>query len=233
MSSVAVLLPAHNEEAAIGLVIDDIRSVLLTTNGLFSSEISIVVVDNCCTDKTAQIAKDEGAQVLTCPTRGKGNAVRMALQEVEADYYVMLDSDYTYPAAHIPEMLRLLKYRADVVIGYRQWQDHGATAGVNKIGNWVLTKMARVLLGYPVQDVCSGMWGFRRDAVSRFALKSTDFALEVELLAEALRTECRIAQMSISYRARLDGSRTKLRVADGIKIAKVLVNLGNARRRGT
>lgn len=207
---VAVLLPAYNEEVAIGLTLDDVRYWL--------PDAERVVIDNNCTDETVGIARKFGATVIVCKERGKGCAIRKALEEVEADYYMMIDSDYTYPAIHLVDVIRLLKHHADVVIGYRMWQAKGATAKVNKLGNWGLTKIARILYGYPVHDVCSGMWGFRREAVEAFELGSMGFTLEVELFTEAVRTRCRIEQIPIEYRARFHDSNSKLNLRSGLEI---------------
>ena len=207
---VAVLLPSYNEEKTIGLTIDDVLSSV--------PEADVVVIDNNCTDHTVDVAGQFGVRVMSCARQGKGCAIRKAFAEVDADYYVMIDSDYTYPARHIPEVLRLLIHRADVVIGYRQWNARGAIARTNKLGNWGLTKIARVLYGYPVHDVCSGMWGFRREAVEKIVLQSTGFTLEVELFTEAVRTGCRIEQIPIEYRARFHDSNSKLRLSTGLEI---------------
>lgn len=217
MSDVAVLLPAYNEELTIGLTIDDVKA--------WVPDAEIIVIDNNCTDKTARIAEEAGVTVIPTPRsmQGKGYAMRWGFGSFNFDYYIMIDSDYTYPAKHIPDILRLLEHRADVVMGYRQWQAKGAISRANKLGNWGLTKIASIIYRYPVHDLCTGMWGFRREAIDNFILLSAGFTLEAELFLESLRTGCRIEQMPIEYRARFYDSDSKLRVWTGLKIGRFLV----------
>lgn len=215
MEKIVVLLPAYNEETAIGLTIDDVHHNL--------PEAEVVVINNCCTDETVWIAHKWGATVIDCPIPGKGNAVRKALAEVDADYYIMMDSDYTYPAQHLYDLVRLLRHRADVVVGYRQWGARGSIAKFNSLGNWGLTKIARLLYHYPVHDVCSGMWGFRRVAVEQFNLTSTGFTLEADLFINTIRSGLRFEQMPIEYRSRVYEDISKLRIGNGIEIAKFML----------
>lgn len=216
-SEVSVLLPAYNEESTIGLTIDDVKT--------WVPEAEIVVIDNNCSDKTAEIAEKAGVTVIPTPRgfQGKGYAMRWGFGTLSYDYYIMLDSDYTYPAKHIPDILRLLRYKADVVMGYRQWQAKGAISRANKLGNWGLTRIASTLYRYPVHDLCTGMWGFRRGAIDKFNLMSAGFTLEAELFVESLRTRCRMEQMSIEYRSRFYDSDSKLRVMTGLEIGWFLI----------
>lgn len=215
----AVILPAYNEEATIGLTIEDVHHNIPSA--------LVVVVDNNCTDRTRELALDLRAMVTRCSKQGKGHAVQTALQRVVADYYVMIDADYTYPARHIPDIVRLLRHKADVVIGYRQWQSKRATSAVNRAGNWGLSMMARTLYRFPVHDVCSGMWGFRRRVAEKLKLESAGFTLEAELLVKCLRMGARIEQIPIEYRARFYDSKSKLRVSTGLGIGKYLLTHRN------
>lgn len=215
----AVILPAYNEEKTIGPTIDDVKHSMPSAH--------VVVVDNNCADRTREIALDMGAIVLKCTKQGKGHAVQSALQRSATNYYIMMDADYTYPARHIPDMVRLLRHNADVVVGYRRWQARKATSAVNRVGNWGLSLMARMLYGYPVHDVCSGMWGFRRSVAEKLKLESAGFTLEAELLVKCLRMGARIEQMPIEYRARFYDSKSKLRVSTGLGIGKYLLTHKN------
>ncbi|GAF80134.1 unnamed protein product [marine sediment metagenome] len=104
-AKVSIILPMLNEAETIGKVIDEIPQRALEQAGY---SVEVLVVDNGSTDQTAQIAREKGARVITEPRRGKGRAVRTAFEQVNADFVFMINSDYTYPATYIPDMLNLL-----------------------------------------------------------------------------------------------------------------------------
>src|SRR5574343_230429 len=217
-----ILLPALNEELAIGKVLEEIRGEVKTPH-------FVVVVDNGSTDRTAEIAKGMGATVLTVKVRGKGNGVRNGIAAllsefcpVEWDRLVMLDSDFTYPARYIDSVASGLS-ESSVVIGVRHTKEEKAMTKINVLGNKVLSGMTSAVYGVRVRDVCSGLWGFRREVLEKFSLTSSGFALEVDFLANAWRNGCRIGQIEIEYRARLDGSKAKLKVKDGLRIGWYIV----------
>ena len=110
---ICIILPALNEEPTIGKVIDEIPKQALEREG---HQVEVLVVDNNSSDRTRQVAEEKGARVITESRRGKGRAVRTALESVKADFVLMLDADYTYPATYIPEMLNFLKQDYSVVI---------------------------------------------------------------------------------------------------------------------
>ena len=222
---VAVILPAYNEAESIGRVIDEIQALPLNC--------AIIVADSESTDGTAEIAVSKGACVISCH-RGKGRAIREALQRVSADFIFMLDSDYTYPAQYIIPMLRLLKgyddpphwfLPSDAVYGLRVKMFPGAMSPVHRFGNKILTQLANVLFSPPwTCDLCSGMWGFRRgtaDLLSR-DLIADDFTLEADIYSTLAFHKCRLDYVEIVYRAR-QGSKPKLRLGDGFRIAWFLI----------
>lgn len=210
-----VILPAYNEEQTIGRVIDEIRALPM--------ECEILVMDNASTDETCNIATYKADIVATEPIQGKGNAMRRGFKLARTPYVIMMDSDYTYPAKSIPAIHTLLSGKFDVVIGYRHWREDGAMTSVNTLGNKMLSLLASVLYRKRVHDVCSGLWGFRRDALDKLCLNSGGFTLEAELLTEVVRHRCKLIQIPTGYRSRPDGSVAKLRVWDGIKIGWCLV----------
>lgn len=113
---VSIILPALNEAETIGRVIDEIPREQLEHSGY---SVRTIVVDNNSSDDTGKVARDRGAEVIFEPRRGKGIAVKTAFQYCNSDYIFMLDSDYTYPATYIPQMLILLEDGFSVVIGSR------------------------------------------------------------------------------------------------------------------
>ncbi|MEM2948406.1 MAG: glycosyltransferase family 2 protein [Candidatus Anstonellales archaeon] len=211
---IAILLPTYNEEESIGEMIRKIRGV--------SKKYEIFVVDSESKDRTVEIARKMGARVIVVKGRGKGRAVGVAFKKINADFLVMMDADGTYPADRIPEFLEKLK-ECDVVIGSRFAGriEEGAMKIVNKIGNILLTVLAKVLYGRKITDVCSGMWGFRREAYKGMNITAPHFELEADLFSEAANKKMKICEIPIVYRRR--GGSTKLRVRDGLRIAWWLV----------
>lgn len=213
---ICIILPALNEEATIGKVIAEIPRQTLEEKGY---KVTVMVVDNGSTDRTGQIARENGAEVIVEPRRGKGRAVRTALEWTEADFVFMLDSDYTYPATYIPEMLDLLEQGYPVVIGsrLRGKVEPGAMSRINLIGNHLLAWLASLLYCKRVSDLCTGLWGFRGEVIKNVQLSAFGFEIEAELFAQLAKRGYRIAEVPIHYRPR--PTRPKLNsLKDGLKI---------------
>ena len=117
----------------------------------------------------------------------------------------------------------MLKKNADVVMGYRRCKQTGSMTFINSIGNHVLSFLAGVLYDYWVKDVCTGMWGFRREVLEKYNLTSNGFTLEADLFVNAMKNKNAVRQLPISYRARPDGSHAKLKVRDGFAIGWFLI----------
>jgi len=221
-AKVSIILPALNEAETIGKVIDEIPRQALEQEGY---SIEVLVVDNGSTDQTAQIAQGKGATVISEPRRGKGRAVRTAFEQVTADFVFMLDSDYTYPATYIPDMLKLLNQGYSVVIGSRLKgkREKGAISGWNMIGNQVLTLMAKILYRARISDLCTGYWGFRGEVIPQLNLSAVEFTLEADLLSQVAKKGYRIGEVPIHYRCRPSPSKLPSRRAV-VQIALALVN---------
>lgn len=206
----AILLPTYNEEKNIEDVIERVRKV--------NKKYEIVVVDSESKDRTVEIARELGAKVISVKGRGKGRAVGVAFSKINADFLVMMDADGTYPAEKIPEFLEKLR-ECDVVVGSRFAGriEEGAMKRINRIGNRMLTLLARLLYGRKITDVCSGMWGFRKEAYKRMKITAPHFELEADLFSEAVKKNMKICEVPIVYRKR--GGVAKLRIVDGVGIA--------------
>lgn len=215
-TDLTILLPALNESRAIGTLIDEIRDEVRIAHVL-------LVADSNSTDSTASIAATKGCTVVTSPARGKGNAVRTAVSQITTPYVIMLNSDLTYPPEHIETIYRRLVKGADVVIGVRALVHTGAMTFLHSVGNWCLSKLASVLYGVPITDLCTGMWGFRASALKSFNLTSTHFTLEADFYINTVKGKYLLQQIPIGYRCRVDGDRPKLRLSDGFKIGKFLL----------
>ena len=206
MKKVSVVLPALNEEETIGKVIDEIPVEELEAKGY---QIEIIVVDNGSTDKTAEIAAAQGAKVISEPNRGKGRAIRTGFGTVSGDFVFMLDSDFTYPAGYITQMVELLESGYDVVIGSRLngSVEQGAIKRFNLVGNHLLAFLANMLYGTRVSDLCTGFWGFKVDVLRSLNLDAVGFELEANMLVEVARHKYHVGEVPIQYRRRATASK--------------------------
>ncbi|MGA2885004.1 MAG: glycosyltransferase family 2 protein [Halobacteriota archaeon] len=219
MDRVAFLIPTLNEAPSIGLVIESIPVAELADNGY---ETAVYVVDGRSADQTREIAVQKGAQVITEERSGKGAAIQTAFLAVDADYVIIADGDNTYPVSVATEMLRLLQTN-DVVIGSRLKGsiEPGAMTRLNVVGNILLTSLARLLFHAKISDVCTGLWGYRRDALRRLELAADGFEIEAEMFAECVSKGLRIVEIPITYRAREDQPKLSS-LRDGVKIGLFL-----------
>lgn len=211
-----IILPAYNEEVGIDRVLQEIQDLKLKCR--------LLVGDNNSTDRTREVCRARGVEPVSVMERGKGNVIRALLKAVDTPYVIMLDSDFTYPLAYAHPIYALLKLEQnDVVLGIRALREKGAMGRLHAAGNWGLSYLASMLYGYRVYDLCTGMWGFRKDALQQMRLKSTGFTLEADFFTSAMKAKLRVGQVPIAYRGRVDGSKSKLRMDDGFKIGWFLV----------
>jgi len=218
---IAVILPAYNEAESIGHVIAEVPKQQLERLGY---SVQIVVVDNNSRDNTAEVARDNGAEVIFESQRGKGIAVKTALEACNADFIFMLDADYTYPATYIPEMMSHLEDGHPVVIGSRLKGklQPGAMKRVNVIGNHILTILAVTLYQCRTTDLCTGFWGFRAEVAKSLDIKANGFDLEADMFSQIARQRLAIGQVPIDYRPR-SGSSKLGSIKDGLRIARKLI----------
>ena len=219
---VAVLVPCYNEEMTVGKVVDDFRAVLPGAR--------IYVYDNNSTDATAGIARDHGAIVVREPRQGKGNVVRQMLRDIDADYYVMVDGDDTYPAEAAAAMLdQLAAGEADMVVGdrlsngtYGRENDRAFHGFGNNLVRWLI----KHLYGFEYSDVMTGYRAFNRVFAKTMPVLSNGFEIETELSIHAVDKGWRITELPIEYRDRPEGSESKLSTfSDGFKVLKMIMSL--------
>jgi dolichol-phosphate mannosyltransferase len=208
-------LPAYNEEAAIGQVLDEISSLSVPTK--------VLVINNNSKDKTEEIALSKGAYVITESRQGKGYAVSTGIKAIDTPFTVMMDADGTYPAAYVPMMLGYLQNNWDIVVGVRRRNAAGAVPKANILGNSLLTRTAEVLYTRKIGDLCTGMWGWKTEMLKRANITSKGFTLEAELFVHACKGGCVVGRMDIDYRSRPNGSESHLHIKDGIKIGYHLI----------
>jgi len=212
MPNVAVLIPCHNEETAIGKVVGDFRQVL--------PEAAIYVYDNNSRDRTAEVARAARAIVRTETLQGKGNVVRRMFADIEADIYVLVDGDATYEAASAPKMIKaLLDGPLDMVNGARVTTIQQAYRPGHRFGNWLLTSMAAWIFGDRFRDMLSGYRVMSRRYVKSFPALAAGFETETELTVHALELRMPSAEVETPYKDRPSGSVSKLSTFyDGFRI---------------
>ncbi len=217
---VAVVIPCLNEQATIGRVLDGFRASL--------PEADLYVLDNNSSDKTPQVAREHGAVVLRETRPGKGFAVRKAFREVEADIYLLVDGDDTYPAEDARRMMKpILDGVADVVVGTRLGSESGSEfRWVNRAGNRILLGFLTALFRANVTDLLSGYRAMTREFVKQAPVLSAGFELETELSVLALEREFRTVEVPIRLRPRPSGSHSKISVVwDGFRILSAIFTL--------
>ena len=221
MDKIAVLIPCYNEEKTIKKVVEDFKREL--------PEAKIYVYDNNSNDKTAEIAKKAGAIVRHETRQGKGNVIRTMFREIEAESYIMVDGDDTYPAENAKEMISyVLNDDVDMVIGDRlsstyfkenKRMFHGFG---NKLTRFLINRIYKS----DIRDVMTGYRAFSYRFVKTFPVMSKGFELENEMTIHALDKNLKIKNVIIEYRDRPSGSESKLNtVSDGIKVMKTIFTL--------
>lgn len=219
--TVAVLIPCYNEAATVEAVVTSFRAVL--------PDACIYVYDNNSTDGTAALAEKAGAIVRHEPCQGKGNVIRRMFREVEADCYVMVDGDNTYPAEDAPKMVEMvLNHQVDMVIGDRLSSTYFAEnkRPFHNLGNRMVRSLVCRLWHTQVHDIMTGYRAFSRRFVKLFPVMTSHFEIETEMTIHALDKRFVLREVPIAYRNRPDGSESKLNTfGDGIKVLKTIFTL--------
>ena len=219
---IAVLIPCYNEELTIEKVIKDFRKEL--------PDADIYVYDNNSKDRTAEIAKENGAIVVHEYKQGKGNVVRSMFRDIEADIYVMADGDDTYPAEEVHKLIEpIVNGEADMAIGDRL--TNGTYQKENKrhfheFGNNLVKKAINVAFKTDLKDIMTGYRAFNKLFVKTMPVLSPKFEIETEMSLHALDKKFIIKEIPIVYRDRPQGSVSKLNTfSDGIKVLKTIVKM--------
>lgn len=216
----AVLIPCYNEATTIAKVVADFRAAL--------PDAVIWVFDNDSSDDTRQVAAAAGAVVRRVAARGKGNVVRAMFRDVDAEAYLMVDGDDTYPAAAATELLEdVAAGVADMVVGTRL-ESHEAQSfrRFHAFGNRLVRACIGTLFGRPVRDVMSGYRAFSRRFVKAMPVLSHGFEIETEMTVFALSNDYVLAERVIDYRNRPAGSESKLHTfRDGARVLRTILFL--------
>lgn len=218
MDQIAVLIPCYNESKTIQKVISDWKKEL--------PEACIYVYDNNSTDGTAELAVAQGAVVRYEYAQGKGNVIRRMFREIDAECYIMVDGDDTYPVENAREMVdKVLCHGADMVVGDRLSSTYFEEnkRPFHNFGNSLVRKFINMLFHTDIQDIMTGYRAFSYNFVKTFPVLSKGFEIETEMTIHAVDKNMRIENVIVQYRDRPEGSVSKLNtISDG---AKVLITI--------
>ena len=198
---IAVLIPCYNEAQSIGTVVSDFRKVL--------PEAVIYVYDNNSTDETARVAAAAGAEVRKEPRQGKGNVVRRMFREIDADCYLMVDGDGTYPADAAETLIQpVLDQEADMVIGDRLSTTYFKEnkRPLHNAGNKLVRNLINRLWHVNIHDIMTGYRAFSRKFVKLFPVMSEGFEIETEMTIHALDKRFAIVEKPVEYSDRKEGT---------------------------
>lgn len=218
---IAVLIPCYNESKTIEKVVKDYKKVL--------PDADIYVYDNNSKDGTDEIAKNAGAIVRYEYRQGKGNVIRTMFREIDADCYLMIDGDDTYPADAAKEMCDLvLDGRADMVIGDRLSSTYFTEnkRPFHNFGNRIVRWLINTLFKNNIKDIMTGYRAFSYEFVKGFPVLSKGFEIETEMTIHAVDKNFKLVEIPVTYRDRPEGSVSKLNTySDGIKVLKMIATL--------
>lgn len=221
MDKIAVLIPCYNEEQTIEKVIKDSRAAL--------PDAVIYVYDNNSSDRTSEIAEANGAVVRHEYVQGKGNVIRRMFREIDAECYIMVDGDDTYPMDSAPGMCELvLKKNADMVVGDRLSSTYFTEnkRPFHNFGNSLVRGSINHLFDCDIRDVMTGFRAFSFEFAKTFPVLSTGFEIETEMTIHAVNNHMQIENYIIEFRDRPEGSESKLNTySDGMRVLMTIARL--------
>ncbi len=221
MDKVAVLIPCYNEEKTITKVVEDARRAL--------PEAVVYVYNNNSSDRTAELAAAAGAVVRNEYMQGKGNVIRRMFREIDAQCYIMVDGDDTYPMEAAPEMVQLvLERNSDMVVGDRLSSTYFTEnkRPFHNFGNSLVRGSINRLFDCSIKDIMTGYRAFSYDFVKTFPVLSHGFEIETEMTIHAVYNNMQIDNVIVDYRDRPEGSTSKLDTfGDGFRVLGTIFNL--------
>ncbi|MCM1257801.1 MAG: glycosyltransferase family 2 protein [Roseburia sp.] len=221
MDKIAVLVPCYNESKTIRKVVEDFKRVL--------PEAVIYIYDNNSNDGTDEIAREAGAIVRYEYKQGKGNVIRRMFRDIDAECYIMIDGDDTYPAEAAPEMVKMVfEQNADMVVGDRLSSTYFTEnkRPFHNFGNSLVRKSINVLFETDIKDIMTGYRAFSYLFVKTFPVLSKGFEIETEMSIHAADKNMQVENVVIEYRDRPEGSVSKLNTfSDGFRVLKTIARL--------
>lgn len=221
MDKIAVLIPCYNEEQTITKVVRDVKAVL--------PEAVVYVYDNNSTDRTAELARNAGAVIGYEYRQGKGNVIRRMFREIDAECYLMVDGDDTYPMDCAREMAeRVLSHNADMVVGDRLSSTYFTEnkRPFHNFGNSLMRFGINKLFRSDIKDIMTGYRAFSYEFVKTFPIFSKGFEIETEMTIHAVNYNMQVENVVVEYRDRPEGSVSKLNTySDGMRVIRKMLQL--------
>ena len=221
MDKIAVLIPCYNEEKTIAKVVRDAKAAL--------PEAVVYVYDNNSSDRTVELAREAGAVIRHEYMQGKGNVIRRMFREIEAECYIMVDGDDTYPMEYAGEMVdKVLHRNADMVVGDRLSSTYFTEnkRPFHNFGNTIVRSSINRLFDCEIKDIMTGYRAFSYGFVKTFPVLSTGLEIETEMTIHAVYNNLQIENVIVDYRDRPEGSESKLNTfSDGFKVIRTIVKL--------
>jgi glycosyltransferase involved in cell wall biosynthesis len=217
---IAILIPCYNEARTIAKVVGDFRREI--------PEATVYVFDNNSTDGTGDLARSVGAVVMQEKKQGKGHVVAAMFEQVEADYFVIVDGDDTYPAEQVRDLLKpVMRGDADMVVGRREAADQDAAyRRFHVLGNWLVRTMINLIFRSRLTDIMSGYRAFTRATALNLPVMAYGFDIETEMTIQCLYRKWVIREVPVSYRGRPSGSASKLNTFhDGVRVIFRILSL--------
>lgn len=213
MKKTAVLIPCYNEEKTIGSVVNDFKNQL--------PDADIYVYDNNSSDNTAEKAQQAGALIYSEKRQGKGHVIRSMFRQIDADIYIMVDGDGTYPSDQVHNLIApIILGEADMVCGSRL-HPHSESdfKWLNWFGNKIFQHLLNFIFNVRITDILSGYRAFNRNIVKSLPILSSGFEIETELTLKAIEYRYRIEEIPVDLKPRPEGSFSKIRIiSDGLLI---------------
>ncbi|MBR6253591.1 MAG: glycosyltransferase [Clostridia bacterium] len=220
-SKIAVVIPCYNEEKSIGQTIEEHRSKIQGAD--------IYVIDNNSKDNTSKVAEEHGAIVIHEYKQGKGNAIKRAFRDIDAECYFMADGDNTYPADRAQEMIDMvLEGKADMVVGDRLSSTYFTEnkRRFHNFGNVLVRKLINMIFNAKVNDIMTGSRAMSYNFVKGFPITSRGFELETEMTIHALDKNYKIEEITVPYQDRDNDNPSKLNtISDGYKVLRTVARL--------
>lgn len=221
MDKIAVLIPCYNEEQTIAKVVRDVRNAL--------PEAVVYVYDNNSTDRTVELAKAAGAEVRYEYKQGKGNVIRRMFREIDAECYLMIDGDDTYPLNCARELVdKVLLHNADMVVGDRLSSTYFTEnkRPFHNFGNSLMRAGINSLFHSDIKDIMTGYRAFSYEFVKTFPVFSKGFEIETEMTIHAVNYGMQVENVVVEYRDRPEGSVSKLNTySDGMRVIHKMLQL--------
>ncbi|MBM3309806.1 MAG: glycosyltransferase family 2 protein [Candidatus Altiarchaeales archaeon] len=219
MAKVSVIIPAFNEEKAVGMVVEEVQEVL---KGI---DFEVIVVDDGSTDKTFETAKKCGVKVVKHGSnKGKVAAIRTGIANSTGNLIVLTDADYTYPAAYIPQFVEILNEGADLVLGSRVKKGLGNIPLFNRIGNILFSMMISYIGCVHITDGQTGYRAFRKKDFEKLDVDARGLEFETKMTVKAAKNGYNVVEVPVEYRPRIGKSKLNP-LLDGYRMVKSLFSI--------